>query len=197
MNKNEFDKMDENWKQRFRDLQQKSAPESEQDKFILDLAKTLQEPEAPPLLWAKIENKLRNEKQQNQKQIWRPSLYLRVAAMVILVVGAGFFWQKYTANEPSGKGVLNQTALQKVISTEKAYETAISELEKQATPKMQKMDIELLFLYRDKLATIDEQIAECRQALKENPGNAHIRRYMLAALRDKKETLTEILQGTI
>jgi len=45
----------------------------------------------------------------------------------------------------------------------------------------------------DKLAVIDGQIEKCQEALERNPGNAHIRRYFLAALQDKKQTLAEAL----
>jgi hypothetical protein len=57
---------------------------------------------------------------------------------------------------------------------------------------MANMNIELMLLYRDRLETIDDQIDRCREALLENPANTHIRRYMLAALQDKKDTLTEL-----
>jgi hypothetical protein len=69
---------------------------------------------------------------------------------------------------------------------------AIEELEKQTIPRMASMNIELMLLYRDRLETIDDQIKRCREALSENPANTHIRRYMLAALQDKKETLMEL-----
>jgi hypothetical protein len=60
---------------------------------------------------------------------------------------------------------------------------------------MADMNLELMLLYRDRLETIDDQIEQCREALSENPGNAHIRRYMLAALQDKKQTLKELLES--
>ena len=63
-----------------------------------------------------------------------------------------------------------------------------------ARPQMADLDLELLFLYRDRLETIDEQIAQCKEALSSNSGNAHIRRYMLAAFQDKKDTLREIVK---
>ena len=56
------------------------------------------------------------------------------------------------------------------------------------------MDAELALLYRDKIATIDTQIDRCLRALHGNPANTHIRRYLLLALRDKRETLEEIVQ---
>jgi len=48
-------------------------------------------------------------------------------------------------------------------------------------------------LYRDKLAAIDAQIDKCREALDSNPGNAHIRQYLLAALQDKRQALADVL----
>ena len=59
---------------------------------------------------------------------------------------------------------------------------------------MFKFDTDIYLLYRDKLEVIDSQLALYREGLKESPGNAHIRRYYLAALQDKKNTLKEILQ---
>jgi hypothetical protein len=58
------------------------------------------------------------------------------------------------------------------------------------------MDIQMMSLYRDKLAVIDAQIGKCRDALDSNPGNAHIRRYLLAALQDKHQTLADMLGST-
>jgi predicted metal-dependent hydrolase len=55
------------------------------------------------------------------------------------------------------------------------------------------LDLELEFLYRERLEVIDAQIAKCREAVAANPANAHIRRYLMAALQDKKETLAEVL----
>jgi hypothetical protein len=51
----------------------------------------------------------------------------------------------------------------------------------------------MMLLYRDKLETIDAQIERCKEALALNPASAHIRRYLLAALQDKKGTLAELL----
>ena len=63
-----------------------------------------------------------------------------------------------------------------------------------AKPKFSQLDFELMLLYQDRLETIDSQIERCKDALENNPANAHIRRYLLAALQDKKEMLREILE---
>jgi hypothetical protein len=98
-----------------------------------------------------------------------------------------------TRSAAPSSGILTARALARVETIEKEYLTAIGDLEKMAGPKIKAMDLQLVFLYRDKLAAIDSQIAKCREALDSNPANAHIRRYLLAALSDKRQTLAEIL----
>ena len=77
---------------------------------------------------------------------------------------------------------------------EKEYEKAIAELEKLTIPLVANADTDLMLLYRDKLETIDIQIERCKEALKHNGADAHIRRYLLTAYQDKKETLIELLE---
>jgi hypothetical protein len=91
---------------------------------------------------------------------------------------------------------LEGAALEKVEQKEREYAAAIAELERVTSSQMAKLDLELMLLYRDRLETIDAQIARCREALATNPGNAHIRRYLLAALQDKTETLRELAKLT-
>jgi len=61
---------------------------------------------------------------------------------------------------------------------------------------MAELDLELMLLYRDRLEIIDQQIVECKEALSSNSGNAHIRRYMLAAFQEKKNTLRDIMRAS-
>ncbi len=96
--------------------------------------------------------------------------------------------------EGQESGLLAGSALERVEKLEREYVQAIRELEKEATPHMAQLDMELMLLYRDRLETIDAQIERCQEALETNPANAHIRRYLLTALQDKKETLVEIVR---
>jgi hypothetical protein len=89
--------------------------------------------------------------------------------------------------------LLTREALTRVETTENQYLGAIEALERRARPKLAAMDIQMMSLYRDKLAMVDAQIGRCRNALNSNPGNAHIRRYLLAALQDKRSTLADVL----
>ena len=144
-------------------------------------------------LWGKIESTLIGESEKEKKNIYRiilgHKMWLSAAAVFIAIVTLSTF---YFFSSGSDK-ILSRGALVKVEFTEQNYMEAIEELEDEASPKMAKMDIDLMLLYRDKLETIETQISRCREAIKNNPGNSHIRRYMLAALQDKKETLKEII----
>ena len=79
---------------------------------------------------------------------------------------------------------------------EKDYLAAIESLERQVRPKLAASMTEETALYEDRLAVIDAQIDRCRLVLASNPGNAHIRRYLLAALQDKRQTLADALGPT-
>jgi hypothetical protein len=95
--------------------------------------------------------------------------------------------------QASSSGLLARRALARVELKEREYTEAIGALEKLAGPKIEAMDLQMMSLYRDKLAAIDAQIERCREALASNPANAHIRSYLLAALRDKRQTLAQAL----
>jgi hypothetical protein len=118
-----------------------------------------------------------------------PVLVPAAAAVVLLVVLGLIGLRRPIA--PSG--ILAGEALAKVERAETEYLAAIQSLERQARPKIAAMLSEEMALYEDKLAVIDAQIERCREALASNPGSAHIRRYFLAALRDKRQTLADAL----
>lgn len=167
-----------------------------QDARLISLARSLKKPVESPHLWARIEESLREEQRQGmrseRKRIrWSLVWTLPAAAAVLLVISVGSY---FLLKPETGKsGILSESALAKVEIKEQEYIEAIEELEERVRPSMADMGLELMLLYKDRLETIDDQIEQCREALAENPANAHIRRYMLAALRDKKETLKELL----
>ena len=170
----------------------------DEDARLMNLTQTLKKPIEAPGLWDRIERDLESEiKQAEQPRILRFQHrvipVLRMAAVLVIMVLAGRYLLFKPKEAPSK--LLAQTALEKVERQEAAYMKAIDALAKTVQPKLADMDVELALLYRDRLETIDDQIAQCREALEQNPANAHIRRYMLAALQDKKETLREILRS--
>ena len=112
------------------------------------------------------------------------------AAAFCLLAAATFLTLK-GGLRPSG--ILAARALSRVESREKEYLAAIGDLERTARPKLEAMDLQIASLYRDKISSVDAQIEKCREALASNPANAHIRRYLLAALQDKRQTLADVL----
>jgi len=195
--KHELGEMDENEFSRHLAACAKCQKLRAQDAQLLTLTRNLEKPVASPLLWAKIENALHAEQQRNRRygllnwpaQKWT---LLRLAAVLLLGIGLGSYF--LFKPKPDAPRLLAGAALQQVEKREQEYVEAIAALERAALPQMAKLDTELMLLYRDRLETIDAQIARCQEALAENPSNAHIRRYLLAALQDKKETLRELLK---
>ncbi len=171
----------------------------QQDAMLLSTAKTLDQPINAPLLWGKIEKRLQAEKQR-QRFIWRISIpkqtypILRIAAVLVLVVGLGWISYYLIKSRSSDSGILTGSRLERIETIEKEYIDAITELEQAAVPQLAQVDTDIMLLYRDRLDTIDAQIQHCKEALENNPANAHIRRYLLAALQDKQQTLKEILK---
>jgi hypothetical protein len=180
----------------------------ELDEEVMSLAETLRQPVEAPRLWSRIEEALRKEMAEEQPLAPEPQMkkkprvehpYLRwrflrlapAAAALLAVVGIGLYFG-LKSSAPSS-GLLARKALARVEQKEHEYMKAIEDLEKQALPRMADLNLDLVFLYRTRLETIDAQIEQCREALALNPANAHIRRYLMAALQDKKETLAEVL----
>lgn len=180
----------------------------ELDKEVMSLAEILRQPVEAPRLWSRIEEALRKETAEEQPlatepqmkkkpRVEHPSLryrFLRLAPAVVIllaVIGIGLYFG-LKSSAPSS-GLLARKALARVEQKEHEYMKAIEDLEKQALPRMDDLNLDLVFLYRTRLETIDAQIEQCREALALNPANAHIRRYLMAALQDKKETLAEVL----
>ncbi len=156
---------------------------------------SLKAPISAPHLWERIEAMLREEETAARSRPARllKKWFILVPALALVLAGIflAFFLGLRQRGTPSG--ILAGEALQKIELKEREYVQAIDELEKRARPKMAAMDLEMVSLYRDKLETIDAQIRRCLEALASNPANAHIRRYMLAALQDKRQALADLL----
>jgi hypothetical protein len=163
--------------------------------------KSLKQPVHAPHLWERIEKSLEEEKKKHEIQrkggrslrLFRIKWFLLVpaAAMILASLGLGIYFGLKQRTPQSG--ILAQKTLEKIELKEGEYIQAINELEKTARPKLAGMDLQMMSLYRDRLAAIDSQLERCKEALASNPASAHIRRYLLAALQDKKQTLAEVL----
>jgi len=143
-------------------------------------------------LWHRIEGSLRAGKKRRRALTY--AFRFAVAAVVVAAVVSLFRYSNATYRISHAR-FLAAADLERVERIEQEYARAIEVLEESAAPNLASMDFELALLYKDKLKTIDEQIHECMEALNSNPGSGRIRRYMLAAMRDKKETLAEIARS--
>lgn len=157
-------------------------------------------------LWSSTENRLKtgNVPEPHAKSrafswpphsVWnlRPRLRLAAAFLLVAFVGVLVFWRPWVPQS----GLLAERALAKIEKKEAAYLESIEDLERLALPRMEDLDLEMMLLFRERLEIIDEQIVDCREALAENRANAHIRRYLMAALQEKKQTLKELLEMEI
>lgn len=171
------------------------AKAEQKDNELLNMARSLKKEVDVPWLWPLIETAVKQETKPKKNRVlhvgWWTRPAFRMAAVLVLGIGLGLLLRSGIL--PSRSGILNDSALKRVENSEKAYESAIAELEKAAGAHLASMDMELTLLYRDRLETIDDQIETCKDELMRNPANTHVRHYLLAALRDKKETLTEIM----
>jgi len=167
----------------------------------------LPSPESAPWLWPRIEAVLRGEKEKSPTSPLvrmltaiaspRQHLVYKIAALLLVTIGVSYLlFMRPVRPGPEPRNLLTSSALTRVEEVEREYEQAIAELEKLTLPLVANADTDLLLLYRDKLETIDAQIDRCKEALANNRADAHIRRYLLAAYRDKRETLTELLELT-
>lgn len=164
-----------------------------EDKKLLALSTELNQPVNMQKNWPKIEEAIKKEKKQNivRSFIKRNNLLFRVAAVLLIGLTIGLYFYLQQDKIPD-KGIIPMSMLEKLEERELEYMESIDELEAAAGEKMADMDLDLMLLYRDKLETIDAQIADCKEALSGNPANAHIRKYLFAALKEKKETLMDV-----
>jgi hypothetical protein len=181
----------------------KSLTREALDRRLTEEARMLQRPIQARDLWNRIETALRAESEAPSRPAAERGhsrrrttgfrfrfLMIPAAAGAALLLALAVLPPKPA---PTGSGLLDKRALARVDAQEKEYVQAIDDLEKRARPRISALDLSLMSLYRDRLSVIDAQIGKCREALDRNPSNAHIRRYLLAALRDKKQTLAELL----
>jgi hypothetical protein len=201
-----------NWRKRKRrDARGDGREESIMDRRFDAEVEGLRNATPPPGLWARIEASLEEEKSRSERSgdsiparpqrlhsigfPFRPWILAPASALALAALGAAVFFALRSTPPAAGPEpkFLAASALAQVELKEKEYVQAIDALESRALPKLESLNFELMALYRDRLETIDAQIERCREALDTNPANAHIRRYMLAALQDKQETLAQIL----
>jgi len=161
-----------------------------------------------PSLWPRIEASLAAEAQRRGQSTRRwswlrnwiqPSLSWQTAAAAVLLVLLSAVAARMFIHRPpqpvadKTPSLITDEKLREVVRAEKVYEQAINKLEAEAKPQLENPATPLLTNYREKLLVLDSAIDELRAVAGKNPGNAHLRRQLLAMYQEKQSTLEEIL----
>jgi hypothetical protein len=171
-------------------------------------AQEMREYTESPALWPRIERALAEEATRNTRRarrwswlsFWRniPLAWQAAAAgafVLVFTVSAGWFYLHPAKFAPAAdQSLLKSAALAEVERTESAYVQAIDKLAADAKPQLDNPATPLLANYREKLLVLDSAIGELRAQAEQNPGNAHLRRELLAMYQEKQSTLQGILE---
>ena len=123
-----------------------------------------------------------------------------VAAAAVLTIGIGgstWYGIRDASREARfDENILRLSALDEVEKAERAHTAAIERLQAVAESKLENDSSPLMVSYREKLLLLDEAIAECEEQIRQNRGNAHLRRELLAIYTEKQKTLGAIVRET-
>jgi hypothetical protein len=169
------------------------------DEIIDREAREIPAPTSAPGLWTRIAHRLEEEERKSGRLSlvdWfypRRRLAWSFAAVSVLIIGIiSLMFLRPDGTGPQPRNLLTAEALTRVEALEAEYEQAIADLETVALPVAAEANTELALRYRYRLETIDAQIDRCKTALAQDGANAHVRRYLMAAYQDKKETLVAL-----
>ena len=159
-----------------------------------------------PELWPQIRQRLAEESQRAAPAPARGS-WLRllpasaiVALFAIATAGLWVFrdsggreplatpWQ--TTKDP----LLTERAVDDVEAAEETYLASIENLSRLAEPRLATSSSPVMLNYREKLALLDSAIADLRSGIEQNRYNTHLRRELLAAYREKQQTLQNLMK---
>lgn len=167
----------------------------QQDKKIEFQVKDIRTAFHPDILWQSIESSLITEKEKNKSnsEVYRMTFkIMRAAAILILVLVSGVIIKTNYFNSQSN--LLSDSSIERYNKREKSCIRKIEHLEKNVQFSLNDGNIEQQLRYKEYLETVNSQIRDYHQALENNPANAHIRNYLIQALRSKKQVLKEFAQ---
>ncbi len=97
-------------------------------------------------------------------------------------------WQ--TTKDP----LLTERAVDDVEDAEETYLASIESLSRLAEPRLASSMSPVMLNYREKLALLDSAIADLQSGIEQNRYNTHLRRELLAAYREKQQTLQNLMK---
>jgi hypothetical protein len=129
----------------------------------------------------------------------RPKSWIRsVAAAAILTIGIGastwYAVRDVSRDARFDEDILRVSALDDVEKAEEAHIAAIERLETVAEQRLETAKSPIMTSYKEKLLLLDDAIAECEEQIRQNRGNAHLRKELLAIYTEKQRTLSAIIR---
>ena len=168
--------------------------------------KRLKVKRVPSSLWVNIENRLIKEKERKRRLLSRVfrrikekklKPFLKPALGFVFVFIMLFFSYKLFFIENKKREKLSRLQAEVILEIKKAedhYLNAIEKLTVLANENRKNIEPELLMVYREKLALLDESIAECKRILQENEFNINAQRFLFTAYQKKINTLREMAE---
>jgi hypothetical protein len=176
-------------------------------KTMKERASNLDDLEPAGSLWAGIKAQLLAEGLVKEKEsLWGRLFPLSLSAslkpaltgaiVTLILIGFLYFLVTKSGYRESSVSVSPEAAV--FLELEKAeqhYQQAIQALNDVSQKKLDSLDPALAQIFTDNLATMDYYLQECKEAVKTNPENPLVHRYLLTAYQKKVELMQSIVNS--
>ncbi|MBM3802730.1 MAG: zf-HC2 domain-containing protein [Acidimicrobiia bacterium] len=173
-------------------------------------ASTLDLIDPPGRLWNNLRSQLVSEgviRVQAEKQsfwrgllsgVWIPSLKPAFSgAILALLFSTAFFYYYVQRDAQPAKVSSEAQVFQELRQAELHYQQAIEALSEVSRRKIETLDPAMAQILNDNLATMDYYVKECQNAVKSNPDNPLVHRYLLTAYQKKIEIMQSIVNSDV
>jgi anti-sigma factor RsiW len=174
-------------------------------KFIKETAAELDDAEPAASVWSRISGQLAAEGVVKAGKIsfWErifPASFssslkpaLAGAILALIIVGTVYFVRNPARELQS---VSTEAAvLLEVQKAESHYQKTIEALSEVSQKRLQSLSPELAQIFADNVATMDYYLKECQDAVRSNPDNPLVHRYLLVAYEKKAELMQTIVNS--
>ncbi len=176
-------------------------------KAIKQSAGNLDDLEPEGSLWSGIKSQLFAEglvREKKGRSFWEKLFPLRLSAslkpvltgaiVTSILMGSLYFFitrSSYIENSVSPEAAV----FLELKKAELHYQQAIEALNDVSQKKLESLDPALAQIFTDNLATMDYYLRECKEAVKSNPENPLVHRYLLTAYQKKVELMQSIVNS--
>ncbi len=170
---------------------------------IVDRARDFSDPSPPHATWGKIQARLEENRRWAQIPAFagaksRPfskwSFALGAASVLLVAAGVALLGPGFGGRSPLVSQLDRQMyTLNKLEEAESHYQKAIKALAQAVAAQEDQMDAGLAEVFKANLEIVNASIAECKQAVLNNPQDLESRRFLLAAYQEKADLLDKLL----